>query len=72
MLEGNYVYFAGGELYDKVSNKEQSRLEEDEAKTYFAQIIDAVQHLVRDICTIYSVCILILLSVLIGNSHEEL
>ena len=68
MLEGNYVYFAGGELYDKVSNKEQSRLEEDEAKTYFAQIIDAVQHLVRDICTIYSVCILILLT----NSHKEL
>ena len=36
----------GGELYAKVSSKEKARLEEDEAKTYFAQIIDAIEHLV--------------------------
>ena len=40
------LFFAGGELYAKVSSKEKARLDEDEARTYFAQIIDAIEHLV--------------------------
>lgn len=44
-------YAAGGELYAKVSSKEKARLDEDEARTYFAQIIDAIEHLhSRNIC----------------------
>jgi len=44
-------YAAGGELYAKVSNKEKARLEEEEGKNYFAQIIDAIEHLhSRNIC----------------------
>ena len=29
-----------------MSSKEKARLDEDEARTYFAQIIDAIEHLV--------------------------
>ena len=33
-------------MYAKVSSKEKARLDEDEARKYFAQIIDAIEHLV--------------------------
>jgi len=38
-------YASGGELFAYVSSKENERLEELEAKKYFAQIADAVDHL---------------------------
>ena len=37
---------SGGELYQRISAKDNGRLPEEEGKVYFAQIVDAVQHLV--------------------------